>query len=96
MSIETMKILDAIHRERTRQERLKENGRFRFTCADHGITEAEKLSILVEEVGEVARAVAERADLVTDKQRGDLRTELIQVAAVATAWAESLSESKKT
>ncbi len=41
-----------------------------------------KLAVLVEEVGEVARAVLERSDL------GHLREELIQVAAVAVAWAE--------
>ena len=38
----------------------KADGRFRFTCADGGpgsMTNAEKLTVLVEEVGEVAREV---------------------------------------
>ncbi len=46
---------------------------------------SEKLAVLGEEHGEVCRAVVER--------EGDsrLREELIQVAAVAVAWAETLS-----
>lgn len=44
-----------------------------------------KLIILVEEVGEVARAMTyDEYDLVK------LRAELIQVAAMAAAWAQSL------
>ena len=39
--------------------------------------------VLTEEVGEVARAVLEGKD-------GDLYKELIQVAAVASAWAEGM------
>jgi NTP pyrophosphatase (non-canonical NTP hydrolase) len=45
------------------------------------------LAILVEEVGEVARAALANPD---DRKAGDLYSELIQVAAVAQAWAESL------
>ena len=45
------------------------------------------LAILVEEVGEVARAFLDNEG---DTKRGDLVTELVQVAAVASAWAESL------
>lgn len=44
------------------------------------------LSILVEEVGEVAHELTYDSD-------GDLRKELIQVAAVATAWADALAAS---
>lgn len=43
----------------------------------------EWLPILVEEVGEVARALCER------EPRERLREELLQVAAVACAWADS-------
>jgi NTP pyrophosphatase (non-canonical NTP hydrolase) len=45
-----------------------------------------KLAVLMEEVGEVARALIEKEPV------DDLRAELIQVAAVAHAWAESLTE----
>lgn len=41
----------------------------------------EMLAILTEEVGEVARSIIERDD-------GNLTTELVQVAAVVTAWLE--------
>lgn len=48
-------------------------------------SDGEKLAVLVEEVGEVARALLEREG----PER--LRAELIQVAAVAVAWAETLA-----
>lgn len=44
-----------------------------------------KLSILVEEVGEVARAILEHDD-------ANLRVELIQCAAVCAAWVQSINE----
>ncbi len=44
------------------------------------------LAILVEEVGEVARAL-------TYDGKGDLRAELIDIAAVATAWIDSIDRS---
>jgi NTP pyrophosphatase (non-canonical NTP hydrolase) len=46
-------------------------------------TPEEQLAILVEEVGEVAKAVVERDAEETEN-------ELIQVAAVAVAWLESI------
>jgi NTP pyrophosphatase (non-canonical NTP hydrolase) len=53
---------------------------------------ASKCAVLVEEVGEVARWVNER-ELGNRPTIGDLRSELIQVAAVALMWAESLGGS---
>lgn len=38
--------------ERTRQDELKAAGRFTYTCADNGMTNAEKLAALGEELGE--------------------------------------------
>lgn len=78
-------------RERMRQEDLKLQGRFKYTCADHQLAPGEKLAILTEEVGEVARAILEGGNIVSDKHSADLRKELVQVAAVALAWVESLS-----
>lgn len=43
-----------------------------------------KLAVLTEEVGEVARCLLERGAL------SDLKAELVQVAAVAVAWAEAI------
>ena len=82
--------LDAIARERQRQEVLKRAGRFKYTCADPEMTLAEKLTVLVEEMGEVARAILEDGGLANDRHHVKLREELVQVGAVATAWLESL------
>ena len=53
------------------------------------IPDGVKLAVLLEEVGEVANALLE------GKREIDLRHELIQVAAVATRWAETLGASEK-
>ncbi len=91
----TYKVLGEVANERDRQETLRAEGRFAATCADEdGIGDAEKLAILVEEVGEVARQVLTQSSrqLALDSlgTREGLRDELIQVAAVAVAWAEAL------
>lgn len=80
-----------VNRERNRQDDLVRAGRFPATCASKKLTDPQKLAVLVEEVGEVARAVLELGKLANDQHGKDLRKELIQVAAVAVAWAESLS-----
>ena len=54
-------------------------------CSSPGMAPEIKMTVLAEEFGEVARAVL-------DRKPGDLRTELIQVAAVAVAWLEGLPE----
>ena len=89
-------VLGDVARERLRQEEMKLAGRFMFTCAEEGLTNAEKLAVLVEEVGEVARDVLNQEDrhlcthyVVSTPEK--LREELIQVAAVAVAWAEALT-----
>lgn len=52
-------------------------------CSSPDVAEPVKAAVLAEEVGEVARAML-------DGNREALRTELVQVAAVAVAWLESL------
>jgi NTP pyrophosphatase (non-canonical NTP hydrolase) len=84
-------VLATVADERDRQEEMKAQGKFRYTCADHEMTHADCLAVLTEEVGEVARAVLNINRLTSD--RGDvtaLREELVQVAAVAVAWVEGL------
>lgn len=71
--------------ERERQEELKASGRFSETCADAGMSPTLKLAVLTEEVGEVARCLCD------GDSNARLREELVQVAAVAMAWLESLS-----
>lgn len=82
----TRTVLRKIIAERKRQEKLCRDGKFSFTCASPDISEMAKLPILVEEVGEVAKEVTEAESLYR------LQTELIQVAAVAVAWASALQE----
>ncbi len=83
------KVLSDIRQERMRQEQLKAEGRFQHTCAD-GIDNFRRLAILLEEVGETARACLEKGGESNDKHYVDLRKELVQVAAVATAFIEGV------
>lgn len=82
--------------ERERQERHVAAGRFKHTCGDpRGMTHADRLAVLAEEVGEVAREVLAQdgRQLARDSlgTPAALRAELVQVAAVAVAWIEALS-----
>jgi len=52
-------------------------------CSSAKVRPEVKAAVLAEECGEVARAVL-------DKDRDNLRAELVQVAAVAVAWLEAL------
>lgn len=81
-------VLKDLISERNRQEWLKTTGKFPFTCADAGVTDIERLPILVEEIGEVARAMLDREG---DEQ---LYEELIQCAAVCAAWATAVARRK--
>ena len=55
------------------------------TPAHPGMSDAARLAILVEEVGEVSRA------LTYDQDRGRLRGELLQAAAMAGMWVDGLA-----
>lgn len=77
-------VLDLLDSECARGEHLWPG----HTCSDD-IPTGSKLAMLMEEVGEVARELCEEAQgrpLNTNR----LRKELVQVAAVAAAWVESL------
>lgn len=78
--------LHAVMHERTRQEVLWPGK----TCAGGDISDGRKLAILTEEVGEVAKEMNDADNEGRDVSAVALRTELIQVAAVAVAWAEAL------
>jgi hypothetical protein len=83
----------AVQAERCRQLELYQDEKIPFTCDSDDIQLTSKLGVLMEEVGEVAREVNEADNsLRPDEALKRLRTELIQVAAVAVAWAESLPE----
>jgi hypothetical protein len=87
-------LLALILRERERQERLRQEGRFKHTLNEVLIQEPEKLAVIMEEVGEIGKNVLRRAYLVSD---GDPSTpalldELLQTAALCLAWGEALVE----
>jgi NTP pyrophosphatase (non-canonical NTP hydrolase) len=74
--------------EAVRTERARQDAKW----GEQNCHDFEWVSILGEEFGEVARA-ANEANFQSGKNRGDfthLRTELVQVAAVAAAWIEAL------
>ncbi len=80
-------ILSAVLTERHRQFGMwaGEHAHGRGDCSSVNVAESVKAAVLAEETGEVARAFL-------DGDRGGLRRELVQVAAVAWAWLESLEE----
>ena len=63
-----------------------------------GPTDEAWLSVLMEEVGEVARAICEHRHGHTDYPQfmAELRSELIQVAAMTTAWVASIDRAADT
>lgn len=83
-------IFEAIDDERARQERLKAEGKFVYSCADAEMTDLERLAVLMEEVGEVSREVVETIGHPLWRLGNDynerLRAEIVQVAAVCCAW----------
>ena len=104
----TTSVLMFVSEERRRQDELVRKGKFLWNCASPGIPWAEKIAVLLEEVGEASRVVVEwmisRDKYAADPQlkvmpphreayfRTRLKTELIQIAAVCVAFAESLAE----
>ena len=85
----TNRVLKLVARERLRQAELKQSGKFTHTCADDGLAPGQRLAILVEEVGEAARELCDAKPNSLETHRR-LKTELVQVAAVAVAWVEFL------
>lgn len=93
MSIPTKKALELVEAERYRQDILKVQGRFKYTCADPELGNFARYAVLCEEVGEVAREVLAGGNLVPEEYSIErLRQEVVQVAAIAVAWVEALSE----
>lgn len=79
-------IFDAIDAERERQSEMwdRDHGWGFGDCSSDDVEPIVKVAVLAEECGEVARAVIDM------DPKASLRRELVQVAAVATAWLESL------
>ncbi len=91
----TLAILTMINTERHRQEQLCEAGKFPWTAASRHVRDSSKLAGLMEEVGEVAKELNEEPTSgdwqANEGFRLRLLGELVQVAAVATAWAEAIT-----
>lgn len=89
-------IYKAISQERDRQDWLRQQGKFRATLADRtpwgpALSLTEKHAVLSDKVGDVARQCLAIGYLTRDTGDVDgLRSELVQVAALAVAWVESL------
>lgn len=95
VSYATRVAIEAILDERLRQDKLKEEGRFKYTCADPELSFENCMMVLIEEVGELCRAHMEAAHLTFDRKERPfeeldekVQTECIQVAAVALAIVE--------
>lgn len=81
---------EMVFNERQRQEVLKQQGKFLYTCADKELDNYECACVLVEEVGEVCRAIMYQAGIAKETKDINVGKELIQVAAVTMAWLEGL------
>jgi hypothetical protein len=86
-------ILERIWIERLRQKDLFRIGKIGFDCASPIVSDDRKLRVLVEELGEIAQEI-DAAEFGDNKKQARLRlrTELIQVAAVAIAWLKSFEK----
>lgn len=89
-------IFQAITQERERQERLLVERNWKWSMATIGVDDTLKLMPLMEEVGEVAHAIRVKEGFAVagnNHNNHGLQAELIQVAACAVAWLESLEVS---
>jgi hypothetical protein len=99
------RVVNLIALERQRQENLFHGGAHHFSVASASVNHDRKLRVITEEIGEVAKEIdlleaitkgqRESADSFSNRlkaRREKLRKELVQVAAVAVAWLESLEE----
>lgn len=96
LSLEFKDLVGAIRRERHRQQRLFKEGTHLFTCSSPVACRARKFRVLLEEGGEVAKAVDQlelaesRESLALPQYKSEVLAELVQVAAVCVAWLESM------
>lgn len=102
-------IYEHIKIERERQQKLVDSGKFLWSCANILISLDRKMTVLSEEVGEVAKEVCDygisqdkyaRENMTFPPHRTEyfllnIRKELIQVAAVCVAWIEALDQQIK-
>lgn len=90
----TVRALSDIARERARQEELFVAGEISIHVSDPNTHGRDSYIVLSEEHGEVAEAL-QRPGRLTAAWRQHLRTELVQLAAVATAWIEAIDSAER-
>jgi hypothetical protein len=78
-----------------RQDALARKGKFGGTHIMPGGTDLQRLAVLSEEFGEVSIEVCKGIEVDEQVRRPNLYTELIQVAAVALAWAIAIEDGRK-
>ena len=77
-----------------RQDTLARAGKFDGTHIMPGGTDLQRLTVLAEEVGEASIEVCKGITVGGQVRRPGLRTELIQVAAVALAWVTAIDDGR--
>lgn len=87
----TAMVLAEVAQERERQRRLLAASKIGCDCANPDVNDFKKLAVLTEELGEVAEAL-QRPGQLSRAVTAHKRKELIQLAAVAVAWAESIKD----
>ena len=107
MQLGIKNVQDVINAERDRQDALFVEGHHLFSVASRIPDARRKLRVLVEEVGEVAQEIdqLESFNAIENKCRHwrkgvlvrelRLKSEIVQVSAVAVAWLESLQTATK-
>ena len=90
-----MNVFERIAQERCRQNALVAEGKFGWNCSTFNIDCSLKLAVLMEEIGEVAKEIADSGVGMPAAAQKRMQTELVQVAAVAVAWLEALEHSTR-
>lgn len=78
-----------IFTEMDRQVSLKQMGKFKYILSDSEMTDGDRMSTVIEEVGEVAREVNDKKDIVNK------RAELVQVIACCWQWIRHIDTTEK-
>lgn len=103
MTAKTGIAVNEVLKERDRQDFLKAQGRFKYTCADLELPLADAVLVLGEEFGELCRAYLELKQYVFDgspkthpELLAKMREEAIQVTAVGLAIVERFVDNDAT
>ena len=88
-----LKVSLVVQEEIDSQDDMARAGRFHGTHILPGGPDVDRLGVLIEEAGEVARALNEIK--FGQANRDDLYNELIQTAACAEAWATAIAEGRE-